>query len=59
MRDGAQWNDFEDVCMGPREWDIGWLPGLDLEAFEPQPRSLVGSLELRASNRHPRGWYRR
>ncbi len=24
--DGALWNDFEDVCLGPREWDIGFSP---------------------------------
>lgn len=21
---GALWNDFEGVCLGPREWDMGW-----------------------------------
>ncbi len=35
IADGARWNDFEDVCIGPREWDIGWLPNRDLNAFEP------------------------
>ncbi|MEA2909513.1 MAG: hypothetical protein QOJ15_1594, partial [Bradyrhizobium sp.] len=44
MRDGAQWNDFEDVCMGPREWDMGWLPGTGLGAFEPINPDLLSVL---------------
>jgi predicted trehalose synthase len=42
--DGARWNDFEDVCMGPREWDIGWLPDMDLDPFEPVNRDLLSAL---------------
>jgi hypothetical protein len=42
--DGAQWNDFEDVCVGPREWDIGWLPGRDLDGFEPIDHNLLSVL---------------
>ncbi len=42
--DGAYWNDFEDVCMGPREWDIGWLRDADLRAFEPVNRDLLSVL---------------
>jgi Phosphotransferase enzyme family len=41
---GARWNDFEDVCMGPREWDIGWLPDRDLDWFEPVNRDLLSVL---------------
>ncbi len=36
--DRALWNDLEDVCLGPREWDIGWLPEAQLAAFEPLDR---------------------
>lgn len=39
--DGALWNDFEDVCLGPREWDIGWLPEAELAAFEPLNRGAL------------------
>ena len=42
--EGARWNDFEDVCLGPREWDIGYLPGIDLAAFEPVNRDLLSVL---------------
>jgi hypothetical protein len=42
--DGALWNDFEDVCLGPREWDIGFLPERDLAAFKPINRDAL--LEL-------------
>jgi Ser/Thr protein kinase RdoA (MazF antagonist) len=30
---GARWTDFESASMGPREWDICWMP--DITAFEP------------------------
>jgi hypothetical protein len=40
---GALWNDLEDVCLGPREWDIGWLPEADLGAFEPVNRELFSA----------------
>ena len=43
-RDGALWNDLEDVCLGPREWDIVWLPVADLSAFEPINRDLLSAL---------------
>ena len=39
--DRAIWNDFEDVCLGPREWDIGWLPEAELAAFEPLNRDAL------------------
>jgi Phosphotransferase enzyme family len=42
-RDGARWNDLEDVCMGPHEWDIAWLPEANLSAFEPVNRDLLAA----------------
>jgi hypothetical protein len=39
--DRALWNDFEDVCVGPREWDVGWLPETEIAAFEPLDRDAV------------------
>jgi hypothetical protein len=42
--DGARWNDFEAVCLGPREWDIGCLPDRDLDDFEPVNRDLLSVL---------------
>jgi hypothetical protein len=38
---GARYLDFEDVCRGPREWDIGWLGDIDLARFEPVSRDLL------------------
>jgi Ser/Thr protein kinase RdoA (MazF antagonist) len=43
-RNGARWNDLEDVCVGPREWDIGWFSEADLSAFEPINRDLLSAL---------------
>lgn len=42
--DGALWNDFEDACLGPREWDIGFLPEPELAAFEPLNRDVLAEL---------------
>jgi Phosphotransferase enzyme family len=42
--DGALWNDFEDACLGPREWDIGFLPEPELGAFEPLNRDALVEL---------------
>ena len=42
--EGARWNDFEDVCLGPREWDIGWIAGTRLAGFEPVNRDLLATL---------------
>jgi Ser/Thr protein kinase RdoA (MazF antagonist) len=39
--DRALWNDFEDVCVGPREWDIGWLPAAEWVAFGPLDRDAL------------------
>jgi hypothetical protein len=42
--DGALWNDFEDACLGPPEWDIGFLPEPELAAFEPLNRDVLVEL---------------
>jgi predicted trehalose synthase len=42
--DGALWSDFEDACLGPREWDIASLPEADLAAFAPVNRDLLSAL---------------
>jgi Ser/Thr protein kinase RdoA (MazF antagonist) len=42
--DGVRWNDLDDVCIGPREWDIGWLPDIALAAFEPVNRNVLSVL---------------
>jgi Ser/Thr protein kinase RdoA (MazF antagonist) len=39
--EGARYADFADVSRGPREWDIGFLPDIDLSAFEPINRDLA------------------
>jgi hypothetical protein len=39
--DGARYTDFEDACLGPREWDVGWLPNADLARFEPIHRGRL------------------
>ena len=31
--DGTRWIDFENVSVGPREWDLSFLPGGALSAF--------------------------
>jgi Phosphotransferase enzyme family len=42
--DGARYIDFEDASLGPREWDIGWLPDVDLALFEPLHRGRLSVL---------------
>jgi hypothetical protein len=42
--DGAIWNDFEDACLGPREWDIGFLSEPEWAAFEPLNRIALVKL---------------
>jgi Ser/Thr protein kinase RdoA (MazF antagonist) len=37
---GARYIDFETVGLGPREWDIGFLPPENLTIFEPVDRDL-------------------
>ncbi|MGA7808275.1 phosphotransferase [Bradyrhizobium sp.] len=40
---GALWNDLEDVSLGPCEWDVGWLPEVDLAQFEPMNQDLLSA----------------
>jgi hypothetical protein len=42
--EGALYADFSDVCRGPREWDIGFLPGIDLAPFAPIDHDLFSIL---------------
>ena len=42
--DGARYTDFEDVSLGPRDWDVGCFRGLDLVAFEPIDRRCLSVL---------------
>jgi hypothetical protein len=42
--EGARYTDFEGVSLGPREWDIGSLPNIDLTAFEPVNCDLLSAL---------------
>jgi hypothetical protein len=45
--DGARYGDFERVSLGPREWDIGFLPpDIDLAAFEPVSGDLLSILAV-------------
>src|SRR5262249_21377617 len=41
---GALYADFSDVCRGPREWDIGYLPDIDPTPFAPIDRRLFSIL---------------
>ena len=50
---GALYHDLEDVCLGPREWDIASLLGTDLgtnlSAFEPINHAVLKAVsELRS-----------
>lgn len=40
----ALYTDFSDVSLGPREWDFGFLPDIDLTPFEPIDRDLLAVL---------------
>jgi predicted trehalose synthase len=42
--DGALWTDFEDACLGPREWDIGSLPEGGRTAFDSANHDLLSAL---------------
>jgi len=42
--EGARWTDFETACLGPREWDIGFLPDAVLSLFGPVDRELYDVL---------------
>jgi 5-methylthioribose kinase len=39
--EGARCCDLEDVSLGPRGWDVGWLGGNHLKPFEPINRDLL------------------
>jgi hypothetical protein len=38
---GAYYSDFEDVSLGPREWDIGFFPDAALSVFGSLDRELL------------------
>ncbi|HTF48042.1 MAG TPA: aminoglycoside phosphotransferase family protein [Pseudonocardia sp.] len=50
--DGLIWIDFEDICLGPREWDLALLHWQDPDAVakhhSPDPELLARCSELRA-----------
>jgi aminoglycoside phosphotransferase (APT) family kinase protein len=47
--DGPRWTDFETACLGPPEWDIGFLPDADPALSGPVDRELYDALaELRS-----------
>lgn len=39
---GATWMDFESVCLGPLEWDVGFLPPVTWSEFSGIDPSLMG-----------------
>jgi len=41
---GPRWTDFETACLGPREWDIGFLPDVDPTPFADIDRDLFEAL---------------
>jgi Ser/Thr protein kinase RdoA (MazF antagonist) len=41
---GPRWNDFEDVCLGPREWDVSALPEAAEAAFTGLDPELLAAL---------------
>jgi thiamine kinase-like enzyme len=47
---GLVWIDFEDVCLGPVEWDLATMMHLDAVAahHRPDPEVLARCTELRA-----------
>ena len=44
VANGARWHDLEDVCRGPREWDLSGLADADLALFEPVNRDALSIL---------------
>jgi len=46
-RDGPRWIDLEDVCVGPLEWDVAFLP-TDVESLfetiDPELMDVVRTL---------------
>jgi aminoglycoside phosphotransferase (APT) family kinase protein len=49
-RDGLVWIDFEDVCLGPVEWDLATMmdPAAVAGHYRPDPELLARCRELRA-----------
>jgi fructosamine-3-kinase len=45
--DGPRWTDFDSVSIGPREWDISWVP--DVAVFESIDRECFEVLSLMRS----------
>jgi Ser/Thr protein kinase RdoA (MazF antagonist) len=41
---GAIWMDFESVCVGPLEWDVGFLPAETWSEFTGLDRTLISLL---------------
>jgi Ser/Thr protein kinase RdoA (MazF antagonist) len=41
---GAVWMDLESVCIGPIEWDIGFLPPATWSEFEHANPTLIRAL---------------
>ena len=39
--DGTRWIDFEGACIGPREWDLSFLPDAALVAFPDVDSDLL------------------
>jgi hypothetical protein len=39
---GIRWIDLEDVCLGPVEWDLAFLPDKAVEAFDDVDVELLG-----------------
>jgi thiamine kinase-like enzyme len=46
---GLMWIDFEDVCLGPVEWDLATMmdPGAIAAYHRPNPEVLARCTELR------------
>jgi thiamine kinase-like enzyme len=42
--DGVRWNDLEDVCLGPREWDLSGFREANLSEFELINRDLLSAM---------------
>lgn len=49
-REGPMWIDFEDVCLGPVEWDLASMmdAGVALKHHRPDPELLSRCTQLRA-----------
>jgi hypothetical protein len=43
---GPRWIDLEDVCVGPLEWDLAFLPDGSASAFDTVAAELLGFFRL-------------